>query len=65
MEDVNKNLLKYIIDISQNDKDFLFRFKNIFTIKRICNILVINRNKYNYLVRNSQLDIELLKLKEK
>ena len=63
MEDVNRNLLKYINGLSDTDLQFLAIAKSILTIKRICDILLINRNKYNYLVRHDRLDIELLKLR--
>ena len=64
MTDLNRNMIKFINDISNNDIDFLDNMKRILSIKKICAILKINRNKYNYLVRNKQLNIELLKLRK-
>ena len=61
--EINKNLIHYINTISNTDFQFLAIAKSVLTITRICEILIINRNKYNYLVRNNQLDIELLKLR--
>lgn len=61
--DLKRNMIKYLNDISDSDKAFIENVQAILSIKKLCDILKINRNKYNYLVRNNQLNIEILTLR--
>lgn len=58
-------LIDYIKTISPEGNDFIETFKMVFTIKEICKILDINRNRYYYLERTGKLDEEIRKLKVK
>ena len=42
--------------------DFIRKVKVYFSINTLCDILKINRNRYNYLKRTNQLDFLLLEL---
>ena len=61
--DLKRNMLKYINDISDTNDAFINNVKFILSVKELCVILKINRNRYNYLVRNNQLHIEILTLR--
>lgn len=63
--ELKKNMLRYVNSISLDDNSFIDTFKMVFTIQNICDIMRINRNRYNYLVRNNLLDKEILKYREK
>ncbi len=58
-------LIDYIKTISTEGNDFIETFKMVFTIKEICKILDINRNRYYYLLRTGKLDEDIRKLKVK
>ncbi len=45
------------------DENFIKYIKEWYTINALCDLLDINRNRYNYLVRTNQLDSEILKIK--
>lgn len=60
-----QNFLKYINDMSETDDAFLENMKTILTVKRLCAMLGIKRNRYNYLLRTNQLDVEILTLRGK
>ena len=61
--DLKRNMLKYINDISDSDDSFIKNIQAIIRVKELCDILKINRNRYNYLVKNNQLNIEILTLR--
>lgn len=63
-DDLIRNMVKYINDISVSDEKFVFHFNRVFKQKDIYTILGINRNRYNYLVRTEKLDQEILKLRK-
>lgn len=64
MSQVELNLVKYANEIAKTKELFIHHIKLIFTIKRLCKILEINRNRYNYLIRENKLDQEIGKLYE-
>ena len=64
MESIKTSLIKIMIRISSSDDEFIKHMKGTFSIKELCDILNINRNRYNYLKRIKQLDHEILKIKE-
>jgi len=53
---IKKVLLKIMKKISRSDDEFIKYFTSTFTISEICEILKINRNRYNYLKRVKKLD---------
>ena len=56
-------IIAFIHSTAKDDQGFLELFKYAFNRKQICEILGINRNRYYYLVRTSQLDKYILKLR--
>lgn len=63
MTKLQHDIFRCVIKHSKNDNEYLQHIKKIFSINTLCTILIINRNKYNYLIRSKQYDNELLKLK--
>jgi len=63
MTDLEKNLVKYINDTTESNFDFIELFKVVLSITRMCSILNIKRNHYNYLARTNQLNARILLLK--
>ena len=53
---IKKELMKVMKKISQSDEQFINYFTSTFTISEICEILKINRNRYNYLKRVKKLN---------
>ena len=56
---------KKLIDmmIHYSDEKFIKLMKESFTVNELCDILTINRNRYNYLKKHKKLDLELLRFK--
>ena len=65
MTHIQKIIIERVKKHSRNDETFIFYIKELFNIKSQCEILKIDRNRYNYLKRTNQLDTEILKLKKK
>ena len=63
--EIKDNMIKYIQSISENPETFIYHVKRIFSIKDLCCVLNINRNRYNYLLKHEQLDDTILTLKIK
>lgn len=61
---VNMTVIKIIDGASTTDNEFLHELTSIFNVNQLCELLGIDRNRYNYLKRTKQLDKELLKLRE-
>lgn len=64
MSDLYLNWLKYINEVSKSDWEFLDNIFRFLSIRKICEMLHINRNRYNYLVRTNQLNKMLLKYRK-
>ena len=61
--DLKRNLIRYVNNISETDISFITNIQQVLSIKQLCDILKINRNRYNYLIKNNQLNIEILTLR--
>ena len=62
MNELQKLILQSIIKKNDTIQDFIDDVTNTFQIKALCDMLEINRNRYNYLVRSKRLQVELLRL---
>ena len=66
MNDEPNKYLPYILNlinsISIGKNNFIALCKKMFSVEELCEVMEIDRNRYNYLKRTSQLDqhIELL-----
>jgi hypothetical protein len=62
MNDLQKLIISELIKRNESDFDLFYQdFLNTFQIKAICDILGINRNRYNYLVRTQKLEHTVFK----
>ena len=61
MNQLQKVIIESLIANSIDMKHFVLDVKNTFTINTLCDILKINRNRYNYLKEQEQLDSFIFK----
>ena len=61
MNQLQKVIIESLIANSIDMKHFVIDVKNTFTINTLCDILKINRNRYNYLKEQGQLDSFIFK----
>jgi len=62
MNDLQRVLIQSLIKRNHSKDKFCEDMKNTFTINILCEMLGIDRNRYNYLVKKDQLDTYLLGL---
>ena len=65
MNSLQSVLLESISDLSKNDMDFYKHVRKVFPINTLCEMLGINRNRYNYLYKRGLLYKEIMNLRSK
>jgi hypothetical protein len=59
---INARVIRMLKTYSITVTDFIKNFNECFDVKAICDILKINKNRYNYLKRHGQLNWHIAKI---
>ena len=64
MNSLQEVIVQELDKLSQTDLEFYKHMRTVFGIGLLCDILGINRNRYNYLYKVGKLYTEIVKLRK-
>ena len=63
MNSLQEIIVSELSRLSLTDREFYNHMREVFTVKLLCEILEINRNRYNYLSKRGLLYLAIVKLR--